>query len=147
MNENRLGEFEAELGELLRLYRLSAGKSETDVAKAAKLPKAKISGFELGSPGLSVSCFLRLASALDVAPSEVLAQVERRLGNKSAYAVKEAQATLDFMVSNRGRQLIRALSQCDDPKLLDAFTNLFLATSLRNKTDAAGAGPHARVGQ
>ncbi len=147
MTDDDVKDLDAELGELLRFYRLSAGKSEKDIAKAASLPKARISGLELGKAQPSVACLYRIAGALGIPASELLIQLERRLDTAPPVrAPNGSSRTLEFMVSNRGRQLIRALSQCDDPKLLDAFANLFLAASLQKKTDKTEARRPARVG-
>ncbi len=146
MREEIAKELNAELGELLRLYRVSAGKSEKDVALAASMPKAKVSGCELGKHQISVACLCQIANALSIPASELLAQVERRLESPLPKAGKGTSRTLEFMASNRGRQLIRAWSQCEDPRLLDAFTNLFLATSLQKKTEKTATQRSASVG-
>ena len=146
MTDECLTDIDAELGELLRFYRLSAGKSEKEIALAVNMPKAKLSGFERGKERISLTCFLRIAEALGMPASELLAQVERRINGEPAKPATGARSTLEFMASNRGRQLIRAWSQCDDPRLLDAFANLFMAASLQKKTEKTAARRPARVG-
>ena len=145
-DEAVIPDLNAEIGELLRLYRVSAGKSEKEIALAARIPKSKVSAYELGRQEISVDCLCRLAAALDVPASELVERIEQRQAHRPVHAERDTNATLGFMASNRGRQLIRAWAQCEEPRLLDAFANLFLAACLQKKTEKAETPRPASTG-
>lgn len=130
---------DSELGELVRLYRLSAGLSQVELGQSAGISYQQIQKYESGSNKVSVSRLFDVASALGVSPSDVLAELEGRIEYSSARTTPMPMAALQFLATRRGQQIIRALADCEDPRLLEAFVDLFLAATSaeRSKTSEA----------
>lgn len=67
------------LGQALRSLRTKRKWSQTELALRAAMDRNYISLLELGRSSPSVRALFRLCEALDVSPSEVLKDAERRL--------------------------------------------------------------------
>lgn len=67
------------LGQALRRLRTSRQWTQTDLALRAEVDRNYISLVELGRNSPSVRMVFKLCDALDVAPSELLKDVERRM--------------------------------------------------------------------
>lgn len=120
---------DAALGELVRLYRLSSGLSQVELGEAAGISYQQIQKYESGANKVSVSRLFSVTRALGVAPSELLAELERKTADASDGEDAIPVEAVQFLASRRGRDVVRAMAACDDPRLLDAFIELFLATS------------------
>lgn len=120
---------DAALGDLVRLYRLSAGLSQVELGDAAGISYQQIQKYESGANKVSVSRLFSVASALGMAPSELMKELENRLDGTAGASVDAPVETLHFMSTRRGQQIVRAMANCEDPKLLDAFVDLFLAAT------------------
>lgn len=68
------------LGQALRRLRTQRKWSQTVLALRADVDRNYISLIELGRNSPSVRMVFRLCDALDITPSELLKEVERRLG-------------------------------------------------------------------
>jgi transcriptional regulator with XRE-family HTH domain len=66
-------------GQALRSLRTKRGWTQTDLALRAEVDRNYVSLIELGRNSPSVRMVFRLCDALDVAPSELLRDVERRM--------------------------------------------------------------------
>lgn len=68
-------------GEVLRKYRLALGWSQSTLSSRSRVDRTYISQIECGvhSPTITVLC--RLSRALQVSPSALVMQLERRLGS------------------------------------------------------------------
>lgn len=121
---------DAALGELVRLYRLSSGLSQVELGEAAGISYQQIQKYESGANKVSVSRLFSVARALGVTPSDLLAELERRTEGTIAGADHNVPVeAVQFLASRRGRDVVRAMAACDDPRLLDAFIELFMSTS------------------
>lgn len=127
----------------MRLYRLSAGLSQVELGDAAGISYQQIQKYESGANKVSVSRLFTVAGALGLAPSELLSELERRLGNGAPAEAPAPVETLHFMSTRRGQQIVRAMATCKDPKLLDAFVDLFLAATARRRVANGAADAHA----
>lgn len=129
---------DAALGDLVRLYRLSAGLSQVELGDAAGISYQQIQKYESGANKVSVSRLFSVASALGMAPSDLLKELENRLEGATGASAAAPLDTLHFMSTRRGQQIVRAMANCEDPKLLEAFVDLFLAaTGAIRKTNGA----------
>lgn len=136
---------DAELGDLVRLYRLSAGLSQVELGEAAGISYQQIQKYESGANKVSVSRLFTVAAALGMAPSELLSELERRLGGEEGSEAAAPVETLHFMATRRGQQIVRAMAACDDPKLLDAFVDLFLAATAAPRNSNGSAERHLGI--
>ena len=66
----------AALGRAIREFRLSAGISQEGLADRARLHRTYVGGIERGERNVSFGNLIKLASALAVRPSELLARYE-----------------------------------------------------------------------
>lgn len=132
-----------ELGALVRLHRIAKGLTLAEVASRAKMKVAKLLDVETGKCGLSVRDFERLAAAVGVSPPSLLAQLQSRCEFMDGMKKRSEVSSLEFLASNRGRQLIRALAGCHDPRLLDAISKLLSAATL-SSVASQGARPPSR---
>lgn len=67
------------LGQALRSLRTQRNWSQTDLALRADVDRSYISLIELGRNSPSVRLLFKLCDALDVTPSDMLKDVERRM--------------------------------------------------------------------
>lgn len=67
------------LGQALRKLRTQRGWSQTELALRAEMDRNYLSLIELGRNSPSVRMLVRLCQALDVAPADVLADMQRRM--------------------------------------------------------------------
>ncbi len=72
------------LGQALRRLRTARKWSQTDLALRADVDRNYISLIELGKNSPSVRMLFRICEAFDIAPSEFLRDVERRVQSQSA---------------------------------------------------------------
>jgi transcriptional regulator with XRE-family HTH domain len=75
--ENTQGEFLITLGQRIRGTRIKRGMTQTDLAGAARLDRAYLSGVENGKHNITVGAILRLANALEIAPEVLIAFAPR----------------------------------------------------------------------
>lgn len=127
--------FDRELGELVQLHRTAKGLSVEDLATEIGLPATQVERYEAGSNRLSVKQYFSIMSALDQDPARVLEQLQEWLSLSDGRTEHARPTGVEFMASNRGRQVINALAMCDEPEVLDALADLILAV-----------GVHARAG-
>lgn len=113
----------------MRLYRLSSGLSQVELGEAAGISYQQIQKYESGANKVSVSRLFSVTRALGVAPSELMAELERKTSPTSDGDHEIPVDAVQFLASRRGRDVVRAMAACDDPRLLDAFIELFLTTS------------------
>lgn len=66
----------AALGRAVREFRLGGGISQEDLADRARLHRTYVGGIERGERNVSFGNLIKLASALGVRPSELLARCE-----------------------------------------------------------------------
>lgn len=120
------------LGELVRIYRLSSGLSQVELGEAAGISYQQIQKYESGANKVSVSRLFSVARALGITPSELLAELERRTEADAQHQPEPVVPleALQFLASRRGQQVVRAMAACEDARLLDAFIELFLSTTL-----------------
>ena len=71
--KNSQEEFLVTLGQRIRGTRIKRGMTQTDLAGAARLDRAYLSGVENGKHNITVGAILRLANALDVTPEVLIA--------------------------------------------------------------------------
>ncbi|MEM6823503.1 MAG: helix-turn-helix transcriptional regulator [Pseudomonadota bacterium] len=136
---------DAELGELVRLYRLSSGLSQVELGEAAGISYQQIQKYESGANKVSVSRLFSVTSALGVAPSELLSELERRVDYDQGGAAPDVSLeALQFLTSRRGQQIVRAMATCEDGQLLDAFIDLFLSATAAERR--AGDAERKRQG-
>lgn len=64
--------FSEELGSAIRARREQIGMSQTELARLAKFHRNWVGRVERGQVNLTVWCLLRIASALDTTPSNLL---------------------------------------------------------------------------
>ena len=133
---------DGELGALVRMHRVARGMTQVELARAARMTPAQLEGYETGVNRLSVPRLMALCRALGHSAPAMLSELERRLEFGEA-AVVEAQPGIDFLASNRGRQLVRALAACDRPDLIDAISDLVTAATLARRDVAV---PKTRAG-
>ena len=69
--------FLSTLGGRIRTTRLKRGMTQTDLATAARLDRAYLSGVENGKHNITVGAVLRLAAALEVEPESLIALAAR----------------------------------------------------------------------
>lgn len=69
-------------GDLVREMRLSKGLSQRDFATLTDLERSTIAYIELGKRQPTLASIIELAHALDVLPSDLLREVEKRAGIK-----------------------------------------------------------------
>ncbi len=136
---------DSELGELVRLYRLSAGLSQVELGDAAGISYQQIQKYESGANKVSVSRLYTVAAALGVTASDLLSELEERLDGSTQVKPSTPVETLHFMATRRGQQIVRAMAACDDLKLLDAFVDLFLAATSQRDLQNGAAASHAGV--
>lgn len=139
---------DGELGELVRVRRLSSGLSQVELGHAAGISYQQIQKYESGANKISVSRLFKVSDALGMRPSALMAELERRLDARGDGAAEDPGRTsesLDFMASRRGQQLIRALSQCEDTRLIDAFVDLLMATLSQSRAINGGEDDAVRL--
>lgn len=68
-----------QFGEVLKEARLRSGLSQQELSFQASIHWTYVSQLERGLKNPTLSVILRLASALDIAASQLVAEVERRL--------------------------------------------------------------------
>nr|WP_255763414.1 helix-turn-helix transcriptional regulator [Pelomonas sp. P7] len=78
-SQGQLVEPDQALGQALRSLRTKRKWTQTDLALRADVDRNYISLVELGRNSPSVRMLFKLCDALDVAPSEMLKDVERRM--------------------------------------------------------------------
>ncbi|MGA7704116.1 MAG: helix-turn-helix transcriptional regulator [Solirubrobacteraceae bacterium] len=66
----------AALGRAIREFRLGAGISQEDLADRARLHRTYVGGIERGERNVSFGNLIKLADALGVQPSQLLARYE-----------------------------------------------------------------------
>ena len=71
--QNAQERFLITLGQRIRGTRIKRGMTQTDLAGAARLDRAYLSGVENGKHNITVGAILRLSSALDIAPEVLIA--------------------------------------------------------------------------
>lgn len=120
---------DGELGELVRIHRLSAGLSQVELGEAAGISYQQIQKYESGANKVSVSRLFAVAHALGMAPSELLSKLERRIDGQDGAEPMESIETLRFLSTRRGQQVVRAMALCEDQRMLDAFVDLLLAAT------------------
>lgn len=138
---------DAELGDLVRLYRLSAGLSQVELGEAAGISYQQIQKYESGANKVSVARLFTVASALGMAPSELLGELERRLNGEEGSETAAPVETLHFLATRRGQQIVRAMANCTDTKLLDAFVDLFLAATVTRRSTNGATESHIGISQ
>lgn len=134
--------YDQELGALIRLYRVARGQSEPDLARASGLTGDEIRRIERGLDGFSVRQLEELAHALGVRPSRLLDQLGERLNFLDHADPGVDRRVLDWLASNRGRQILRAMATTRRPEVLDAVANLLLAST----TTTVGGDGEGSVG-
>jgi transcriptional regulator with XRE-family HTH domain len=73
----------AALGRVVRERRVEQGLSQEQLAHAARLHRNYVGGIERGERNPAYLNLLKLASALDLSASELLAQAEALIGERS----------------------------------------------------------------
>lgn len=131
-----IADIDRELGELLRLHRVAAGLSCDDVAKFCNHTEPDINRLECGEVSLTVRDLVNLSLALDLSPSDLMAQLQTRLCLNDQICPDGASQAKTLMASNRGRQAVHALAGCDNPDLVDALFDMIIASCM-----SATSGP------
>jgi transcriptional regulator with XRE-family HTH domain len=75
---------EAVLGAIIRERRLAKNVSQRDFAAQTELERSTIAYVELGTRSPSLPTLIEIARALDTVPSELLREMEDRIGLSSA---------------------------------------------------------------
>ncbi len=73
----------AEFGNAMRKYRHAAGISQEALADLAGIHRTYVGDVERGERNLSLLNMVRLSSALGVRLSQVILEMERKLGHKA----------------------------------------------------------------
>lgn len=123
-----------EFGALLRMHRTTRGLSHADLAAAAGLSESSIESYELGLNRVSLVRLVRIARAMGETPRTLISQLEERMLICDHSDADIRPQSIDFMASNRGRQLIEALARCENDDLLNALADLVLSTTIADKT-------------
>ena len=122
--------FDQQLGELLRLHRVSAGVSQRDLSERLGIPLRDLRQVEAGRTGISVQTLVELSYALGISSATLLDQFDRRAAYIDPPASNVDEACRSLLASNRGRQLIRAMATCRHPEVLDAVFRLLIANAI-----------------
>ena len=131
-------EHDRQLGALLRLHRVARGLSPSEVATLTGLTVGHLMDVETGASRLSVKEFEEVSYALGVSAATVLTQLQRRMEFVEASPGNDDEEGMEFLASNRGRQLIRAIAACRNPRVLDAVSELLFANALRGFPESRG---------
>ena len=122
--------FDEELGNLLRLHRVSAGFRLDDLAELLGVTEGELWEFEEGRAAITASFLCEFAHATGVSPGAIWSQLDGRLGFVEANEVDREGLCRDLLASNRGRQVIRAMATCHHPEVLDAVFRLLIANAV-----------------
>ncbi len=129
--------FDQQLGELLRLHRVSAGVSRADLAERLGVRRKDLKRIETGRRGISAKLLVELTYALGVSPSVLFDEMDRRAAYIEPPMGTVDEACRSLLASNRGRQLIRAMATCRHPEVLDAVFKLLIANAIHVIPDDA----------
>ena len=123
--------FNTEFGALLRLYRTARGVTKEELANLLGLTTHYIESVERGVTRVTVQKFDEIAHALRFSAPDFLAQLEKRCDFMDDTAAEVEADCMQFLSSNRGRQMVRAMAMCQQPEVLDAVCQLLLANTTR----------------
>ncbi len=121
-----------ELGALVRMHRVARGMTQVELARAARITPMQLEGYETGMNRLSVPRLMGLCRALGHSTQALMSELDRRL-EFSETTTAGSTPGIDFLATNRGRQLVRALADCDRPELIDAISHLVTAATLAQR--------------
>ncbi len=94
-------EFAASLGHTIKVFRTDRGQSRRDLAQAAGISYSYVTEIENGRKPPSSPVLLRIAEALDVTPSELLADAESRAEASSRVGARLDQDADELSTTRR----------------------------------------------
>jgi transcriptional regulator with XRE-family HTH domain len=109
---------DAEIGKRLRIARMTAGMSQTDLANAVGVTFQQIQKYEKGANRVAVSRLMQIAKALKCDPSDFMGTP----GTKTQNAGSEI---LDQMIEPGALRMVQAFNGMA-PKVRNAITTLII---------------------